>query len=64
MLTQRGGVLKDGGALILLGVSGSSPGDAEVMLIRWQVWGGGLMEAEWRCERLKMRGRMGRSQQR
>lgn len=40
MLTQRGGVLKDGGALILLGVSGSSPGDAEVMLIRWQVWGG------------------------
>lgn len=40
MLTQRGGVLKDGNTLILLGVSGSRPGDAEVMLIRWQVlWG-------------------------
>lgn len=40
MLTQRGGVLKDGGAAILTGVSGSRPGDAEVMLIRQRVlWG-------------------------
>lgn len=34
VLTQRGGVLKDGGAAILAGVSGSRLGDAEVIRIQ------------------------------